>query len=442
MSNLNDFAEKIRAAGVVGAGGAGFPSHIKYQGKIETVIANGAECEPLLHCDQEIMAREAPLVVEGLELARRATDARRGIVALKRKYREAIRALTEEIAGRPHLEILEMDSYYPAGDEQNIVYEATGRIVPEGGIPLHVGALVNNVGTLANIARAVRGIPVTDRILTVSGAVRRPATFSLPVGTSVSEAIALAGGASAGDYRVILGGPMMGVLADDLLVPVTKTLSGIIVLPADHYLVAKKSQNSRIVSRRAQSACDQCFECTELCPRFLLGHNMRPHVIMRAAPYGLLTGEAASTAFLCCECGLCGLYACDTDLSPNLVNASLKSELWGAGVRNPHRRSDLKVHELREYRRIPTSRLIQRLGLKPYDLEAPWMELDYRASRVCIPLKQGTGEPARPLVGEGKKVKRGDLLGEIPEGKTGARVHASISGIVRKVGDSVVIEGK
>jgi len=437
---LSDFVEKVRAAGVIGAGGAGFPTHVKYQSKVEIIIANGAECEPLLHCDQEIMAREAAQVVEGLEAARKAAGARRGLIALKKKYHAAIAALSEEIRKRPHLEIFEMDSYYPAGDEQNIVYEATGRIVPEGGIPLQVGAVVNNVGTLANISRAMENIPVTERILTVAGAVRRPATFSLPVGTSVGEAIELAGGASTSEYRVILGGPMMGVIISDTSIPVTKTLSGIIVLPADHHLVMKKSQSSKFVSRRAQSACDQCFECTELCPRFLLGHEMRPHVIMRVTPYGLLSSAVASTAFLCCECGLCGLYACDTDLSPNLINASLKADLWKAGEKNPHRRSDLKVHEFRETRKVPTSRLVQRLGLKAYDVGAPWEDVDFKPARVVIPLKQGAGSAAIPVVKEGKKVRRGDLIGEIPEGKLGARMHASISGIVRKVGESIVIE--
>jgi Na+-translocating ferredoxin:NAD+ oxidoreductase RnfC subunit len=150
-----NLVEAVRAAGVVGAGGAGFPTHVKLAAKVDTVIANGAECDPLLQCDQRLMESRAAEIVRGMQLAMAATGAARGILALKEGYRGAAAALRRTISSRQDLSLLLMESRYPAGDEFVLVYEATGRLVPETGLPLHVGCLVQNVQTLFNIARAV-----------------------------------------------------------------------------------------------------------------------------------------------------------------------------------------------------------------------------------------------------------------------------------------------
>lgn len=181
---MNEIAEKVRAAGVVGAGGAGFPTHIKLDSKVDTVIANGAECEPLLRADRYLMTRHAPQVAEGLRLVMQATGAARGIIALKREYEEATEALGSVVRDSSDVELHLMKSYYPAGDEFLLVYEATRRQVPEGGIPLEVGVVVQNVGTLYNVAQAQRDVPVTHRWLTVSGEVKEPKVLRAPVGTS------------------------------------------------------------------------------------------------------------------------------------------------------------------------------------------------------------------------------------------------------------------
>ena len=169
-----DLVKAVRAAGVVGAGGAGFPTHVKLAAKVDTVIANGAECDPLLQCDQRLMESRASEMVRGVRLAMEATGATRGILALKDEYGAACAALSRAIGDHSDLSMLQMESRYPAGDEFVLVYEATGRLVPETGLPLHVGCLVQNVQTLFNIARAVKGAAVTHRLLTVSGAVARP----------------------------------------------------------------------------------------------------------------------------------------------------------------------------------------------------------------------------------------------------------------------------
>ncbi|MDP3544355.1 MAG: SLBB domain-containing protein, partial [Elusimicrobiota bacterium] len=192
---LNDFARLIREAGVVGAGGAGFPSYVKAASKADTVIVNAAECEPLLQKDQELLARHTEEVLEGLALLMGSTGAARGVVAIKDKHPELIAGVESAIKGRPGLEVKRLRDVYPAGDEYCLVYEVTGRLIPAGGIPIQVGVVVNNVETLYNMARAA-STPVVDTWFTVAGAVRRPCTVKVPIGTSYAEALALAGGST------------------------------------------------------------------------------------------------------------------------------------------------------------------------------------------------------------------------------------------------------
>jgi len=437
---VSELVNRAREAGIVGAGGAGFPSAVKYDTQVDTVLANGAECEPLLYVDQSIMTREAARVVRGLELVVEATGAGRGIICLKEKYHTAIKALREAIIGKPHLEINLLGNFYPSGDEQVLVYETLGRIVPEGGIPLEVGAVVTNVVTLFNLARAYdQGLPVIERPLTVHGAVAEPCTFMVPLGTSLAEVLKVAGGATVPDYGLIVGGPMMGRVADSRDEPVTKTTSGILVLPVDHPFYQRKIQTMRSVVRIGRSACDQCRLCTDLCPRYHLGHAIQPHMIMRSLPYGISDSRIISIVFTCCECQVCSFFACPLHLSPGTICGRLKKEMIAKGARNPHRRSDLAVHPDRVGRRLPTARLVERLGLLEYQGEAPWKDVELHPARVCIPLSQHLGAPAVAVVKVGQGVKKGDLLGEIPPGKLGARVHASIDGVVSAIEDGTVI---
>lgn len=440
--------ERVRSAGVVGAGGAGFPTHVKLSARVDTVIGNGAECDPLLRCDQHVMARYAGEVVAGLQLAMRATGAKRGIIALKREYAAAIEALTRATAGSG-MELFLMESYYPAGDEFVLVYDVLGRRVPEGGIPLDVGVVVQNVGTLLNVARAMQGQPVTHRYVTVAGEVANPCTLRVPIGSSLAQVIEWAGGvtySSAGletadEWKVIVGGPMMGKLASDLAAPVTKTTAGVLVLPANHVVPRDLGRPRDRWVRRGSATCDQCNDCTVLCPRYLLGHNLRPHEIMRVINYGLTERPALVTAaVLCCECRLCEAYACPLGLSPMAFYQAIKQELAAAGWRNEvHRRTEFEPHPFREFRRVPTRRLLARLDLVQYEHRpAPLDERPLQPAHVRIPLKQHIGTPANPTVKEGQRVEVGDVIGEIPEGRLGARVHASIAGVVRRVADGVV----
>jgi len=435
-----EIKKSVREAGVVGAGGAGFPAYVKYNAHVDTVIVNAAECEPLLKVDQQLAAREPEKLLKGLELACIATGASRGIVGIKGKYKKAISSIENVLKTGSFsvpITVHLLKNYYPAGDEHVLVYDVTGRIVPEGGIPLEVGVVVNNVNTLLNVADSVKGLPVTDRPLTVTGQVRKPVTVTLPVGTSIREAIELAGGASVKDFVVVSGGPMMGKLIKDIDTPVTKTTSGLIVLSSDHKLALHMSEKQRTVKRLAVEVCCSCRVCTDMCPRHMLGHCLKPHKVMKSIFLGMPVKEHTQ-AFLCVECSVCEI-ACFMGLSPKKVFMELKKDMFGHGIKNPHRNKDLSPNKLREEHKLPVKRILSQLDLLRLDHDAPFSDLTYSPSRVTIPLKQHIGAPSLPVVKAGDKVTRGYVIAEIPEGSIGARYHASISGVITEITKNSII---
>lgn len=435
---MKEIVSKVREAGVVGAGGGGFPTHVKIDTSVDIVLANGVECEPLLHCNQELMIREAERILEGLLWVQKATQAKRAIVCLKKKYEHAIEAFKKAGTGQ-EVELFLLEDFYPAGDEFALVYEVTKRMVPEAGIPLMVGVVVSNVESLYNIANAMKGMPVTERMLTVTGAVQRPLTLRVPIGMKVGECIAIAGGPTVEEFSILAGGPMMGKLVSPYD-PVQKTTSGIVVLPSDHPVILKKKLEIQDIVRRAKAACIQCFSCTEMCPRYLLGHRLEPHKIMRSASYGRVDVDILTQAILCCECGVCELYACPMFLSPREMNVLLRKKFGEEGVQWPGPKREFQAYLTREGRKIPIGRLISRLGIKQYDRPAPFSEMRHTPDRVKIPLSQHTGAAAAPVVKVGDRLEVGQLVGEIPEKKLGARVHASIRGRVTNIDQAIVIE--
>src|SRR5690349_2420086 len=188
-------SDQLRDRGVVGAGGAGFPTHVKAQSQVEFVIANGAECEPLSHKDAELMKHFPKQILAGMRLMMDATGAPHGKFGIKTKNAESLAAVRGALTDS-RIEFVMLGDFYPSGDEYELVYSATGRLIPPGGIPLNVGCLVNNVETLYNVDLASQGKPVTDKFVSVSGAVKSPKSLWVPVGTSYRDLIALAGGAT------------------------------------------------------------------------------------------------------------------------------------------------------------------------------------------------------------------------------------------------------
>lgn len=439
--NAASTAKAIEKAGVVGAGGGAFPTHAKASARADTVLANGAECEPLLLSDSAVMTAGADRVLRGLSLMAEAVGATRAVVAVKGENAESAAALSRAI-GRTGVELLVLENVYPAGDEFLLVHAATGRVVPEGGYPTDVGVVVSNVTTLAQVADAVEGRPVTTRLVTVHGEVHRPGTYAVPIGTRIGDVIGAAGPKHL-VTAVVLGGPMMGRLALDLEEPTTKALAGLIVLPRAHRLVTTRAASEAHVLRIARAACCQCLACTELCPRALLGHALSPHRTVRAIQYDTVASDRSgvTSAFLCCECGMCELFACPLEIQPRRILADLKAELKRRGVKNPHGRANLKADDVRPWRQIPSARLKQRLGLAEYDAARTVAGGAITPRRVTLRLDQHAGAKAVAVVGTGDRALEGDVVAEIAPGALGARVHASVTGAVASVSaDEIVID--
>lgn len=432
--------EQIAEAGIVGAGGAGFPTHVKLKAQVDTVLLNGAECEPLLHKDKEILKHFTAEVIDGLALAKELVGARRAVVGVKGKYHDVIEGLRHHLP--PWAEIVPLTDSYPSGDEFILVYDALGRIIPPGGIPLVVGAVVINVETALNLAKGAQQ-PVVDKFLTVAGAVRQPVTVRVPVGVTIGQCVELAGGATVDRPCYFLGGVMMGRVTTDPSTLVDKTLGGIIVLPIDHPLAQRYLQTWKQIVRIGRSACDQCGYCTQFCPRWLLGHPIEPHRAMRSLGFNLVgQSDVAGTVF-CCECNVCSLYACPEDLDPKNVCAENKRRLLAEGKRwqnPPFDQMRPRLHLAN--RRIPIDRLIHKLGLQRFRNEGPLTEVKLSPDKVGIPLKQHAGSPCEPIVHVGQQVRRGEVIGRPPvvNGKPalGAAVHASIDGVVVAVDKGAV----
>ena len=438
-----DIVDKVRAAGVVGAGGAGFPTHVKLQFEVKMVLGNGASCEPLLAGDPYLMTHEAGPVLDGLLTVMDCTDSAAGTICLKSKHTNALTALRKKAAENGYagrIKVFELEDFYPAGDEFILVNEVLGKTVPEGGIPLNVLAVVSNVESLLNIARAMADIPVTDRYLTVCGEVNEPVIFKVPIGAPADAVIQLSGGPKISDFRIVMGGPMMGRVLASASEPITKTTSGIIVLPTNHNVIRDKCRSLDQMRFIAKSACTQCSRCTDLCPRYLIGHALEPHRIMRHLAYNPgMTGEVLEDALICSECGVCEKFACPMMLSPREINAAVKQKLLKEGVKREAKRETYQVSLFNDTRKIPIKRLMERLEVTKYDTHPPFYGDEIQVKRVSIPLQQHIGKSAEPVVRAGDRVSKGDLIGEIPTGALGARIHASIDGVVESVGDHVVI---
>lgn len=429
-----DVKEMVMNAGILGAGGAGFPTHVKINCKAEVVIVNGAECEPLLRVDQQVMELYAAEVVEGLRLVVEHTGAKEGVIALKAHYHGAVKALEEAAEGMENIRLHLLRAYYPAGDEQQIVHEVTGRVVPTGGLPLDVGAVVCNASTLLNVAQAAAGKKVVEKYVTVGGAVRQPKTVKVPVGISCEELLEAAGGVTE-PCRYLIGGPCMGKVTDTADVPVTKTTGGLLAIPVNHPYW--RTRDEKLNLQLIQSVCCQCSMCTQMCPRNALGLNVQPHKAMRTIAQGIdLLGDA-NGIFSCCNCGLCTYYACNFGLHPSQVMQELKGALMAKGVK-PRKEVFTSVDRGIENKKVPVKRLIARLGLEQYDVPAPLEDKLLPASSVRIMLRMGVGAPSVPVVSVGDKVRKNTLVADIAPGKLGVKMHASISGTVTAVTDSYI----
>jgi len=436
---LAELSKILQDNGIVGAGGAGFPTYAKLSEKAETIILNCAECEPLLKLHRQVLKKNTVEIFDTLCQIAETLGAKDIVIAIKEAYKTTLQAVRATLPAYKNIRLSLLPEVYPAGDEVMIVYETTGKIVPPGKIPISVGAIVFNVETVFNIYKAInKKEPVTYKYITLAGEIEKPITVKAPLGVTFDEVLKKAEGLTVEDFALISGGPMTGTVAT-LSDVVTKTTNAILVFPKDHYIINKKLSNNKHNMKRAMSACCQCRMCTDLCSRNLLGHPIKPHEFMRAATSGDTRKlEPFLNTFYCSGCGLCEMYACQQGLSPRTLIAEYKAGLRKNGIKPPENVQSEGINPLRELRQVPKARVKRRLGLSDYNRAAPIDENLIKTDKVKILLSQHIGAPAKPVVEKGTKVKVGQLIAEAGKGLS-VNIHASIDGTVTKVCDDFII---
>jgi Na+-translocating ferredoxin:NAD+ oxidoreductase RnfC subunit len=305
-----------------------------------------------------------------------------------------------------------------------------------------VGTVVTNVETLLNVSKAIQGNSITDKFVTVNGEVENPMTLEVPVGTPVKTLIDFCGGTTTDDFRVLDGGPMIGKLVDENSYSVKKTTKSVVVLPADSIVIEHKVRSIKNAVRRAQAICLSCRMCTDLCPRYLLGHELFPDEMMKKMYKGELDEndiEKFDFAYLCCDCGLCELYSCVVDLSARALFNHIKEALAEKGIKNTHTRKETTPNEFREYRNVPVDRLEKRLEIDRYDSKAPLSDFNTTVDMIKLYLIQHVGVPSTPVVSAGDAVISGQMVADIPEGKLGSKIHSSIDGKVSEITESHIL---
>ncbi len=435
---LSDLQGILRENGIVGAGGAGFPTYAKLSEKADTVILNCAECEPLLKLHRQVLHTHPQEIFEALELISKTVNAKRVCVALKKSYVETATAIKPFIEFFENIEICLLPDVYPVGDEVVLTYEVTGRVVPPGDIPLSVGVMVLNVETVYNLYRAMNGRPVTRKYVTIAGEVQNPVTVRVPIGVTVGEILKLAGDITTPDPAFIIGGPMMGTLGSEANI-VTKTTNAVLVLPSSHSLIRRRQSKTFIDMKRAMAACCQCSYCTSLCSRNLLGHPINPSEFMRVASNGI-TNDAQPylDAMYCSGCGLCEQYSCVQNLSPRMLLAACKAELRKAGYKPESIKGEIKPSDDRPLRLVPMSRLTSRIGIKKYNKPAPIIEAVPDFKKVTVLLSQHVGAPSVPIVKKGDTVTEKQLIAQAGEGLS-VSLHSPVNGKVTAVGKTAII---
>lgn len=435
---MKELSSIMQKNGIVGAGGAGFPSYAKLNENAETLILNCAECEPLLRLHRQLLEKYAQEIVDTFHMIGEAVGAKELIIGIKKAYTKTIDALNTVIGSYPEVRLGLLDEVYPAGDEVVLIYEVTKKVVRPGGLPIECGVAVFNVETVYNVYRAVnQEMPVADKLVSVVAEVEHPVTVRVPIGTSIEETVRLAGGITTENPVYFIGGPMMGFIGSGSQ-PVTKTTNAVLVLPEEHLIVQKKRRKASIDLKRAAACCCQCTMCTDLCPRNRLGHPIEPHLFMRAATCkDVQKPDIFVNTMFCSSCGLCEMYSCMQGLSPRSLMAEYKAGLRANGIKPPQV-TPKPVGEEREYRKVPMERLMARLDLTKYNREAPLTEEPVPVSRVKILLSQHIGAPAVPAVKRGDSVRKGQMIAEPGRGLS-VGIHASIDGIVKEVSDKYIV---
>jgi Na+-translocating ferredoxin:NAD+ oxidoreductase subunit C len=296
---IDQLKHMVKDAGIVGMGGAAFPTHVKLsppkEKPIDTLIINGVECEPYLTADYRLMLQNPREIIEGSKIIMKILDVKKAIIGIENNKPEAIKVMTEAAASEPEIKVVGLEVRYPQGAEKMLIKSAIDRKVPPRGLPMDIGVVVQNVGTAVAIYEAVRfGRPLIERVVTVSGeAINYPANLMVRIGTPLTDIIEECGNFKTIVSKVIVGGPMMGFSISDMDIPVTKGISGILAMPATGLVHVDEFSN-----------CIRCGRCIEACPM-----GLTPSMLSVTSERGFYEMGKEFGLFDCFECGSC-TYVC------------------------------------------------------------------------------------------------------------------------------------
>ena len=437
---MSELKSIMQNAAIVGAGGAGFPSFAKLADGADTLVINCAECEPLMYTDYMIMREEMSKMVEGAQIIINETTIKHAYVSLKAHKAEMLGLTDGQVLGEG-VTVKTVPDVYPMGDEINLIYEATGRLVKPGNLPITAGVIVLNGESVYNVRQAVKeNTPVVEKWVTIGGDIPERYTVRVPVGMRVAELFDTLGIKVRPDQVVISGGPSMGSITKYETELITKTTKAILILPKNINCVAHKQIAMQDMLRRAASCCCGCNRCTELCPRHLLGYPIEPHKMIRAALTNAVLDnpELIKTASLCCSCGVCAEAACCQDISPKDVILHLKGILAKNKIRFTAGSESYSPDSDREYHMISSDRWQDILGVRRFDHVTKYIPRQIKASRVEIKMSQHIGAPSVPAVSVGDNVVVGQVIANAGAGLSIPQ-HASINGKVTFVDTTKIV---
>lgn len=427
--SITEIKALLQNAGIVGAGGAGFPTYAKLSNEADLLCVNCSECEPLMYTDFILNREEMAKIVKGAELIMAATNIKHTYLAIKVHRAEALGYADGQVLGE-NVSIKYLPSVYPIGDEIGLIYETTGRLIKAGNLPITAGVIVMNAETVYNAHEAiVSGKPLVEKWLTIAGDIPEKFTLKVPLGMRVSDIFKQLGIKVDSDHVIIDGGPSMGSISSPDRAVIKKTTKSILILPKTTRCVENKQSNIDDMLRRAASACCGCTRCTEMCPRYQLGYPLEPHKLIRAALNSAAEDypELIATASLCCSCGVCAEVCCQ-DISPKDVILNLKKILAKNKIKFVADK-DYPVNPDRPYRMIKSSKWKDMLGVLKFDAIPTYIPKKLTAQRVEIPTSQHIGAPSIPCVNVGDRVNEGDMIATAGQGLSVPQ-YASISGKV------------
>ncbi|MBN1233754.1 MAG: 4Fe-4S dicluster domain-containing protein [Candidatus Coatesbacteria bacterium] len=416
--------EDIQKYGIVGCGGAGFPSHIKLMNEVKTFIINAVECEPLLWTDKYLALNHYEEIINGIDYVIRLKKPEKTILCIKDKFYEYF---TELIKRLDNIEVMRMKDYYPAGDELIIINEALGLTISPGKIPKDYGILVNNIETLFHLGNAAsKNRKMTRKYLTVTTKTKSY-IVSTPIGTRFRDVLAKLDIKLKENEILIENGLMTGnsISEDSFINSTTKAL--IVYNPTRVYNEIVSFSPSR-QQRRNFTACIQCSRCTDLCPRYLIGHPLKPHRIMRC----MMNDEKKAIdfgLFLCSDCGLCEIYACPMGIAPRQIIRKLKNELENKGTLH----ENLLKTNTRKFRLVSSKSLYKRLAVTSKKPDSNEVCINPETVRLQIKSKGSL------LVSNDEKVTEGQPLWK-PDNTFNVWINATISGKIKIDSEGIIIK--